>query len=76
MKKLNIRQIAKRNPRVDLKKLTESMKIGKTLRRSGTTVQRDRLASPFERRRVVVTYPHEDPRTVRLPHTGFASLED
>jgi hypothetical protein len=76
MKKLDVRQIAKHNPRIDLKKLAESMRISDTLRRAGVTVPGDRLASPFERRRVVVTYPHEDPRTVRLPHARFSATDD
>jgi len=75
MMKLNVRRIAKHNPQVDLKKLAESIRISETLRRSGVTVAKDPPASPFERRRVVVKYPHEDPRTVRLPHGRLTVID-
>jgi len=59
-----LERIAKDNPRVDLAELAENMRVTEELRRAGMKPPQSLLASPFERRRVVVTFPQADSKIV------------
>ena len=64
---INITEIVRRNPKVDRKILRESMALREELERLGLPVPRQRLATPFRRRRVITGVDDADPRMSHLP---------
>jgi hypothetical protein len=62
-----IKKLAKKNPRVDVDKLLESLRLTEKLRRTGIAGPGYRLAPPYSGRRIRISDDAEsDPRTVRL----------
>ena len=63
---LDLKEILKRNPQVDQKKLEEARALLRELRQTGTRGAGYNLAPPFERRRASSTDCAGDSRTVHL----------
>lgn len=66
-RRIDIADIADKNPRVDLKELDEGRTLRENLRRTNLRGAKQRLAFPFHRRRArIVDDVASDPRVVRL----------
>jgi hypothetical protein len=66
-RRIDIADIADKNPRVNLKELDEGRTLRETLRRTIVRSPAQRLAFPFHRRRArIVDDVASDPRVVRL----------
>ena len=66
-KKIELKKVAKANPRVDLKKLREGIELTKKLRDSGFVKRGYDLPSPFGRKRLeIMENCPDDPRIIRL----------
>lgn len=66
---INLKEILKKNKRVNRKKLAEGLKLGEELGKLGVEKQGYSLPSPSERRRAHLLDDNEsDPRTVQLRH--------
>jgi len=61
-----IKTIAKKNPKVDVAKLLESIRLTERIRRSGISGPGYRLAPPYTGRRAGIADTESDPRTVKL----------
>ncbi len=65
--RINLVDIADKNPRVDLKKLEEGRTLRENLSRASPRGPNQRLAFPFHRRRArIIDDVASDPRVVRL----------
>lgn len=56
LKRINLKEIADKNPKIDQRLLTESLRLSAELKRNGLERPVNRLATPFTRRRAVVRY--------------------
>lgn len=66
-RRIDLLDIADKNPRVNLKELDEGRKLRENLRRTNPRGANQRLAFPFHRRRArIVDDVNSDPRVVRL----------
>lgn len=67
MEQVNLSEIIKANPQVDIEELRENMNLLEELRASGMPQREYQLNPPFATKRVQVTgYPQDDPRMVYL----------
>jgi len=66
MRKMTLKEIIKKNPNIDEKKLKESMDLSDELRKHGVTPRGYGLASPFGSRKAVVVDTKEEKRTSHL----------
>ena len=64
--KIELEEIAKSNPQIDLSKLREGIELSEKLRNIGLSARGYELASPIARKRAEVVDPAEDPQTVHL----------
>ena len=62
-KRLDLKKVLKKNPQVDVKKLTEVQALMKKLQKLGIRKREYRLALPYSRRRAVLS---PRPYTVQL----------
>ena len=65
-KSIDLQDIIKKNPYVNLKKLQEGLELSKKIRALGIQKTGYRLASPAERRRVIVVGTKSERQIVRL----------
>ena len=66
---MTIKEILKKNPRIDAKALKEGFDLGEQLRRMGVSRRGYRLTYPFRRKQMHTSdLIDSDPRTVQLRH--------
>jgi exonuclease VII large subunit len=66
MQQMTIKEIIKKNPKIDEKKLKESMELSDKLRSHGISARGYSLVLPFAGKKVQAVDSKEDKRTIHL----------